>query len=828
MRLVAKLILLLTLAAAPAATFAQSPPDPAYARFEAAVADAKSAMMGDPEQALGKADLAIARARDLGSSPKAQVALATAEWLKGEAHIGANQLDKATPVVNEALALAERVAPNTKLHGDLIRSQGAIAAMSGRVQEALADFQRAYGIFQNAREVRSQAITLQDIGQIYWDAGDYPRVLQYYSQAGELYTADPAFSVSAYNNRAEVLRKLGRFDEAEREYNQALAAARTLNSPLLEVRILSNLAATQVEHGKLGPAQATVDRALQLSQAGEAAGWKPFVLGAAAKVAAARGDLPRAAALLQQTFAGADLKTTPLQFREFHEIAASVFERLGQKDLALQHLKAFQRLDSEARNLTASASSQLMSARFDFANQNLRISALKQGQLERDIRIERQQSQFRMIVLIGLLVVGAIVFAVLLISALRIRRSRDYVRAANEVLTEVNGKLEKALKAKTEFLATTSHEIRTPLNGILGMTQILLANRRVEKEIREQIQVVHGAGETMRALVDDILDVAKMETGEIAVASEETRLKDILADAATLWRGHATGKDLTLDVHIDDAPALIRSDGARIRQIVFNLLSNAVKFTPQGTVELKAFVEGPADAETLVLQVVDTGIGIPEAHLELIFEAFHQVDGGTTRQFGGTGLGLAICRNLSGALGGTITVESVVGEGSTFTVRLPLERMGEEAAEAPATGRPTSLGTARLLLVEANPMTQGVMRALLDPAVGRLECVADGDEAIVAIDEGRADHLLIEAKSATAEGLGPLDVLRALVECARHAGIPVTILLAPSEELPVEDIARLGATQLVLKPVSGTQLIATMAEAHAAPAAEPGEETKAA
>ncbi|RYG88610.1 MAG: tetratricopeptide repeat protein, partial [Alphaproteobacteria bacterium] len=744
----------------------------------------------------------------LPRSDQAAVALATAEWLKGESYIFLNQTDKAVPIINAALARVERAAPHTKLQGDLLRSRGAIAAMAGRVQDALSDFQKAYEIFRGAGEARSQAIALQDIGQIYWDAADYPRTLEYYSQAADLYTADPAFNLTSHNNRAEVLRKLGRFDEAEADYRHALGSARTLKSALLEVRILSNLAASLVEHGKLDEAQRAINQAQRLSRSGEAAGWKPFVLGAAAKVAATRGNLSEAAALLRQTFEGADFATTSMPFREFHEVAASVFEKLGDQSAALAHLKAFQRLDSEARNLTASTSSQLMSARFQFNNQKLKISELQVEQ-------ERKDAQFRTTVLIGLIAAGGLVFALLLISALRIRRSRNEVRAANVVLGETNDALEKALKAKTEFLATTSHEIRTPLNGILGMTQILLTNRRLDSEMREQVQVVHGAGEAMRALVDDILDVAKMETGEVAVTSEEVAFRTILEDAARLWSGHAAAKGLTLDLDLQRAPVCVRSDGARIRQIVANLLSNAVKFTLSGGVSLKSYVD---DDGHVVLIVKDTGIGIPADQQTLVFDAFHQVDGGTTRQFSGTGLGLSICRSLVLALGGTIGVQSDVSDGSAFTVRLPIEIVTKdsEPSRSVAIRRPTSLALTRLLLVETNAMTQGAFRALLEPEAANISCVESGDAAIAAIRTGAVDHVLLEAKSSLVDGLGPVESLRAVIQTATASEVLVTLLLAPSEELPLGDVAMAGATQFVLKPVSGAQLLATLNEAYPA------------
>ena len=797
--------------------------DAARVAFDRSVTDAKQAMMSDPGVALTKSEQAVRQARALPPSSDARIAVATGLWLQAESLIYLNELDRAGPLVDQALAIAAAQAPRSKLRGDLTRSRGTIAAIRGDVQGALADFQAAYGLFRAAGETRSQAIALQDIGLIYKDAGDYDRTLRYYAQASELETGDPSFTLTSQNNRAEVLRTIGRSDEAEREYKKALVGARALQSPLLQVRILTNLAATQVEGGKLVAAGQTLASARRLSQAGEAAGWQPFVTGVSAELAAARGDQAGAAALIDRTFQGMDLTTTPLPFREFHALGARVFERLGRAEPALAHLKAYSRLNTEAQTLTASTSSQLLNARFDFANQNLKISQLKQGQLERDIALERQKTRLRTTVLIGLIVAGAIVLALLAVGFVSIRRSRDQVRATNAQLTEANAQLEAALEAKTEFLATTSHEIRTPLNGILGMTQVLLHDRTLAGGVRDRVEVIHGAGETMRALVDDILDLAKMDTGDIAVTTSDTHLHRILDDAVRLWRGHASGKGLSLVADIDDAPHRIRSDPARVRQIVANLLANAIKFTDAGSVRLSARAENTPDGETLLLEVSDTGIGIaPEDH-DAVFQAFHQVDGGTTRRFGGTGLGLAIVGNVVEALGGRITLVSALGEGTTFSVRLPLDRIEGAQTLAPApTDQPNrpvprTLADARVLMIDPNPVAQGVLRSLLEPVAGLVRVAGSVDAGVDAIEAGEVDHLIIEGKAAIGHDAPPVELLRALVANASTRGVRTTILFAPSEELPANEIAALGATQVILKPVAGTALIAALVEGHSAP-----------
>lgn len=781
--------------------------------FGAAIAATKAAMMTAPEKALGRAQMAERIATAMPPTREARIAVATARWLEGEALIGTNDTSRAAPIIEAALAVVARDAPFTKLHGDLTRSRGAIAATAGRVQDALADYQRAHEIFRRAGERRSQAIALQDIGGIYLDAGDYQRVLDYYGQSAEVFHDDPFLLLTTHNNRGEVLREMKRLPEAVSEFRLALGAARKADSPLLQTRILTNLALTQVDTGDLGAAEQSVDLALRLSASGDAHSWRNFVYGAGAKIAAAQGRYADAAALLKQAFSGHDVTRTDMPYREFHQLASVVYEKLGDESAALANLRAYQRLDNQARNLVASTNAQLMAARFDFTNQNLKIANLKQGQLQRDIALERQRSTFRTIVFGGLLAAGAIVFGLLLASYLSIRRSRNMVRAANTNLTTVNAELEKALRAKTEFLATTSHEIRTPLNGILGMTQVLLASDRIDHDVRDKVQAVQGAGEAMRALVDDILDVAKMETGEISIAREETDLNAMLNQAVALWTGQAQAKGVALSLRREaGVPSRIISDEGRLRQIVFNLLSNAVKFTLAGKVDIVVRAEVEGNDERLVIEVADTGIGIANDQHELIFEAFRQVDSGTSRQFGGTGLGLSICRRLSDAMGGTITVESALGQGACFTLSLPLERAVPRDVAEDAPG----LQSACLLLVERNVLNQCVMRAMLSDVARNIEVAISGAGAIETMNSCPVTHVLVDAASAS---IGQDDVIASLREIARQArakGALCSILFTPDEALDMTSLVGIGATQLIAKPIDGAQLIEVLRAAYQA------------
>ena len=795
-RFLAGLLTTAAMTAAGSALAAGPPPTP----FEAAINRAHDAMMADPKTALAASRQALALA---GSSPgDPALRIATAQWLEGEALIRTDQVRQALPIIEQALAVAAAREPKGQLHGDLMMSEGDAMGTLGDVQKALEDYQGAFDIYAAANSPRGQSRALQDLGSIYQDAGDYERVLKYYAQAAETYKADPKLLTAALNNKARAYTELGRYDEAISAFHAALAVARKMNSVTLQANIESNLAATEVKAGRLADAQADIQRGLRYA-AGGAPEELPGLWGVAAEVALKQGTPEEARSWLEKTFKGKDLTATTLPYRDFHEVAYQTYSALGQDHLALQHLKAFKRLDDDARNLAASTNAALMAARFDFANQDLKIAKLRAGELKRDLELGRQRNTITS----GLLGGSALILVLLTLGFFSLRRSRNEVRAANVSLRSSNQALEKALKAKTDFLATTSHEIRTPLNGILGMTQVLLADRKLDDEVKDKISLVHGAGETMRALVDDILDLAKMETGNLTIERTEIDLRSIVGETGRLWAEKARSKGLELTVEVEDGLGRIVEDGGRLRQILFNLMSNAIKFTDAGQVSLVARSERAEAGERLLVEVRDTGIGIPEDRFEDIFESFSQVDTSVTRQHGGTGLGLAICRDLTTAMGGSIGVRSAQGEGSVFTVVLPLRRGAAAEPEPEAPSESTTareLKDCRLLIVEANPLAQSVLRSTLAPRVRELAIAATAAEALDALRVGAHDHVLADAAA-----LGPAEEQRlsGLAQLAGAAGSGGLSLMWPSpdESLRARLLA-VGAGQVLAKPITPAEL----------------------
>ena len=777
----------------------------AGAPYEAEIAAAKATMMVTPEVALAHARRAGALSGAGDAGPAADLRRLTATWLEGEALERLEKPDLALTILDAAVEPVGRLARDTKLQGDVLKARGHAFRALGRVQPALADYQRAYEIFQRAKEPRSQALTLQAIASVYQQARDDAQALKYYAQSDETYSADSQLSLASHNNRGMVLKDLGRLPEAQAEFSKALAIARRLGSDNLRAQILANLANTEILAGRYADARSTVQRGLALGEHdGEAQSERPFLLGAAAKAAMATGDAPGAGQLLDRAFRGVDLTRTAMEFRDVHETAARVYEATGDRGKALAHLKAFKRLDDASRSLAASASAALTAAHFDFANQNLRIAQLKEGQLERDMSLARSQARLRTFIVLALAGAGIVLFLATLLGFLYMRWSRDRIRAARDQLAVVNTSLEKALNAKTEFLATTSHEIRTPLNGILGMTQVVLADPDIKGVLRNRLGLVQTAGETMKMLVDDLLDVAKTESGALTLEHKPFSLRQVVTQTRDFWSAKALSKglDLRLDAEVPDRAV---GDQVRLQQILFNLMSNAIKFTDQGDVELHAIHEDG----WLTLRVSDTGVGIgSDDHLR-IFEPFTQVDSGTSRRFGGTGLGLSVCRNIVDAMGGRIAVESRPGAGASFTVRIPLE----VAVAPPASDRSApSAGMDRMtvLVLDSNPLNRGVLKAALTAQVGSATCTGGLDEALAHLDAARVDAVLAEAAALGAESARD-EALARLVAASAGAHVMVTCTEPESQALSAS-AARTGAVLLV-KPVPVARVVAQLRSA---------------
>ncbi|WP_189674944.1 ATP-binding protein [Sphingomonas glacialis] len=766
------------------------------ASFEALTAEAKSKMVVAPAQAIELARRAEALASRKSGRNRA-IGVATALWLQGEAYLQLNESGRATPLIDRAIALVSTAGPVTKLNGDLLLSKGGFQTSTADVAGALSSYQRAHQIFHEVGETRSRSIALICIGILYQEANDNQTALRYYGQALDVFDGDPQLLYSIHNNRGNALKELGRFKSALAEFQTTLIITRSLKSSLLTAKTLRNIARVELLEGQVRAADQTIAQGAELSRGAEALADRNQFLVLSAWSARLRDHLTLSERLITRALVNVDPEAPTLDVREAHQTAYDIFKQAGNQAQALIHLEALKALDDKTSELAASANTALAAARFDFASQELNLEKLRRAQLQRNIDDAKLRARTQQTIFGGAAVATLIIMAMLAFGLITIRRSRNEVRAANVDLAKTNAALAKALAAKTEFLATTSHEIRTPLNGILGMTQVMLADRTLTDSLRDRIGVVHGAGVSMRALVDDILDVAKMETGNLTLEDVPYDLKATLRDVSRLWEEQARAKGVRFVLDLDGCPDHVVGDAARVRQIAFNLLSNALKFTAAGEIRLAA----SARDSVLAIAVTDSGIGIPADKLGIIFESFRQVDAGTTRQFGGTGLGLAICLNLAEAMDGAIGVTSTVGSGSTFTLELPLRLAAAPAAVAVD---PAVEATA-LLILDRNPISRSMLRAVLAARAGEIVFASSVDEAVARIGEGGVAHVLIDDGTITAEP--DLDAaLATLGSCP----VRTTLLWPAPDEAHRVRFSVAGIDQLVAKPIAGVALAAVL------------------
>ena len=669
--------------------------------FEQEIDQAKTNMMVDPVQALERAEAAEQMA-----DTTSEVQIATALWLQGEALKRMNRLEDAKMVIQSARAQLGDAQTETKLFADLLVAEAGIAAVQSDYAIALENYQQAHDVFLALGENRAQAMALFHVADIHADARSFTKALSFYARAQEAYSEDPQIELARLNNVATAHREFGDYEAALIGLDEALAIAVEIDSPMLQARILTNKAAVELDAGAVSSARTTLDKAQKL-ETESPSGWQGPITGMYAKIAFAEGNVQGAGQQISDVFAGFDLTTTPAPFLEFHEAAYQIYDQLGNSEAALLHLTAFKRLDDEKRNVAANANTALLSAEFDFATQELQIANLRTETLEAEVRLRETRARQRLVIFVGL----AIVLLAALIAGLfhyrKMRMNRDEVRDANTKLNTSNQALEKALKAKSEFLATTSHEIHTPLNAILGMSQLMSTRKDLDAETQERAELVHSSGLTMKAIVDDILDMSKIESGTMAVHEAPCELAGTLASVSNVWRARADENGLTLQSDFEACPAAAITDERKLRQIVLNLMSNAVKFTDSGEVQIRATLDATASEPTLCVTITDTGCGIPSDKFEEIFEPFTQVDSSTTRPYSGTGLGLSIARNFAYAMGGDITVESELEKGSTFTLRLPLKGVVEQTEDA-------EHSPANVLLIEPNFIRQGILEGLLE------------------------------------------------------------------------------------------------------------------
>jgi len=362
-----------------------------------------------------------------------------------------------------------------------------------------------------------------------------------------------------------------------------------------------------------------------------------------------------------------------------------------------------------------------------------------------------------------------------------------------------------ASRVKSEFLASMSHEIRTPLNAIIGMSE-LLSETSLSGEQRKYLDVFRKAGDTLLSLVNDILDLSKIEAGQLRLETIAFDVVQTVEESIEIYGLKAAEKNVELVCRLAPGLAPGRSgDPARLRQILLNLISNSLKFTERGEVVVRAGPDAERGADFLRFEVSDTGIGIPKEKLEAIFESFTQVDSSTTRKYGGTGLGLTICRSLAAMMGGDIHAESELGKGSRFVFSVRLPSTGAAAAKsAPLRGH-------RVLVVDDNTAARESVAEILRSAGAEAVEAADAAQALSgSLGSGAAgvEAVLVDCRMPGMDGFQFVEALR-----QRNTTVPVVMMLAAADlNHHIDRLRHLHVGAYLIKPVKQGELLRQLGE----------------
>jgi len=652
-----------------------------------------------------------------------------------------------------------------------------VHALSGQYVEALEHYETALTTsLEYGRETTTARIRT-NIAFSYIERGAAEQALPHLEKVLAYGTAEnnALFLTHGNQNMGEALFYLGRLDDAEDHFRIARDTAR-------DNGLLSVLSDSEIFLGRIALARGAHDTALELARAA-----------------------------LENT---RNLEE-PQRLEDIHDLMYRATRALGDMEGALAHLEESIHFRELVFNRESDRRLSLINAQFGLTEKQHEIDLLRQEREIQALQLERQRHESKL-VLGSLLASGVVILGLGLGLSSKIRSNRE-IQTKSQQLEEAKQQLAQASEAKSELLATTSHEIRTPLNGILGMTDLLLATELTPSQM-QQLEAIRESGQAMAVLLEDILDMSKIEAGRIDMRPADVDLHAFLHRQLSVWRSLSAAKGLGFDLDLaPDLPRYLHIDVNRLRQILLNLVSNAVKFTEEGQVRVAAALDAEGRGlYQLKFTVTDTGPGLSAEDRERIFQPYQ----GSHGLAGSAGLGLHICRKLVHWLGGEIGVDSDDGAGSRFwfTVAVPPAREGMLPLDPPAAmtgskqsnGDPAALAGKHLMIVDDNEINRRLFAAILTSTGMTWEAVESGRAAVDKAAAGGYDLILMDLRMPGMDGIMATRLIREMD--GENARVPILAVTADTGDDEAAAAISAGMNGVIAKPIKPDCLIAKIAE----------------
>jgi len=761
--------------------------------------DIQAEILHHPAQAYDLINKALPELETAGDPNK----IAYAKAIQAQA---LNSLGRSDEAFNNVVSLIDENALSElsdHVQAELYFAMGQAQSMQGSLADAFMSFQKAHDIWDNLGDQVNKASMIISMAGLYIESADIDKAISFYESAvAEVDAAgDPINQIRLKNNLAYAYSLHGEPDHALDLLEDVINNPIVKNSPLLTAYSYENMGEALVLLGQYEEAQTYLSNALGIAKE---LGLDSLIIAGRTflgEIAMRKGDFNLALAHGHAASRLAENVNEAPLMRDTYMLLSTIFRAMENFEASLAYMDKYTETKNLVSNNEAKRRLELLEAQFKLSEKENEITLLQQNNEINALRLN--QAKTLQNIAISAFVLLLVIILVLIIS-LRAKAliNRRLQQKATELM-ETQTQLEKANKVKSDILAMTSHEIRTPLNAIMGMSQVLLRSK-LDNDLHRFVETIHSSGELLIATLNDILDLSKIEAGRLEIHENEFSIQDLAERISKLWQHKASEKGLGFSIDTRDAPQVkLRGDLNRLQQIAFNLISNAIKFTNEGTVIVRLYGETLGDDKaTFGLQVIDSGIGIPPELHEAVFEPFHQVESGSARSFGGTGLGLAICKQLSELMHGKISLASRAGQGTTFTVLLPMDRVQEQpepVQDISESANYMGSSAVHILVAEDNELNQMVIQHMLSVIKAELVFVPNGARAIEALERHDFDLVLMDLHMPTMDGATATKIIRSMDNY--KADIPIIALTADAMEGDRQKVLDAGMDEYVSKPI---------------------------